>query len=207
MAEPIEVAIQKALVDRLLAFTASPAIAVALPEVEFTQPANVPGAFWLKANFLPAPTLAIAVQFDAGNQYQGIFQVSVFHARGQGEYKAARIASDVIVWFGRGTAVTQDGFTALIWKPPYRSPMLPNGAWAMIAVTIPYIAFGHEVPGPPTGNLVLSPDDLSASVWETWGMDAGLAATPAVPPELIGAPDDLADPAWATWALIPGSGG
>ena len=147
MAEPVEVAIQKALTDRLILLAggaSSPALAalpLALPEIDFTTPEARNGAAWLKADFMPAPTIPLALSDTDADQYQGIFQVSVFHVRGQGEYRPARIASAVIEWFQRGTVVAQDGFQARVFRRPWRGGLIIDGAWAMIPVSVPYQAF------------------------------------------------------------------
>jgi hypothetical protein len=106
----------------------------------------VTGAVWLKADFLPAPTLGIGIGFGSQNQHQGLLQVSVFYHRGEGEYKAKRIASSVISWFARGTVVTKNAFSATVVKPPYQSPARidPSGGWLIIPVSIPYLAFAPD---------------------------------------------------------------
>lgn len=140
MSNPAEVAVNKALLDRLIAYAVSPAITVALPEVAFDAPTAAPDVRWLRATFLPAPSFALGVG-TASNQHYGILQVDVFYNEGQGEYPAGRIAADIIAWFKRGTKLAQDGFGVHIYKHPYRSRFMKDPPWIIIPVSIPYIAF------------------------------------------------------------------
>lgn len=146
MAEPVEVAIEKSLIDRLSALVLSPVLPVQLPEVAFTPPTPAPGAAWLKADFLPAPTTTIGIDVGSNNQHMGLLQVTVFWPRGEGEYKPARVAASVIAWFKKGSIYTQDGFRTLIWRAPYRLPLRndASGRWVMIPVSIPYVCFAPD---------------------------------------------------------------
>lgn len=143
MAEPVEVAIESALLTKAQAFAAaqSPPIAISLPNVAFTPPAQTATAKWLRATFLPAPTATLPVG-SGSDQYYGLLQLDVFYGAGAGEYTPGRIASAVINYFKRGTVLTKDGFTVRIHKRPYRGPMIIDGSgWAMIPVTIPFQCF------------------------------------------------------------------
>lgn len=144
MAEPVEVAIEKALVDRLIAMTISPSIPVSLPNVTFIPPNAGPNVYWLRGSFLPADSFALGVDFGSHNQHYGIFQVDVFYGQGSGEYKPGRIASALISWFERGLKLTQDGFVVNVLQKPYRSRMIKDDPWVMISVSIPYRAFARN---------------------------------------------------------------
>jgi hypothetical protein len=138
MAEPVEVAIESALLTRLLALTFSPAIPVAVPNVAFTPPSAAPGIVWLRGSFLPADTYALGLSYASTNQHYGIFQVDVFYNQGQGELAPARIAAAVIQYFKRGTQLTKDGFRIEVTDTPRRSAMIKDDPWIMIPVSIPY---------------------------------------------------------------------
>ena len=58
MTDSVEVAIESALLNRLVAFCLSPAIPLALPNINFTPPAVGSNVFWLKADFLPADSFS-----------------------------------------------------------------------------------------------------------------------------------------------------
>lgn len=141
----VEVATEKALIDRLLAFTVSPSIPVALPNVEFlSKPTPGHDVFWLRATFLPAESFALSLDYGGDNQHYGIFQVDVFYYQGDGEYRPGAIATDIIAWFKRGTKMTQDGFiveTGVGDKIPKRERMIKDDPWVMIPVSIPYRTF------------------------------------------------------------------
>jgi hypothetical protein len=142
MADAAEVAIESALINRLVAFCASPAIPLALPNIDdFTPPVMSPSSYYLEAHFLPADSFALGVDYGADIQHYGIFQVSVFHGLGAGEYAPARIAANVIAYFKRGTRLTKDGFVVDVFKAPFRGRMQKEPDRVMIPVSIPYIAF------------------------------------------------------------------
>lgn len=143
MSEPVEVAIESALLTRAQAFASAQSLTIALPNVAFTPPVPSPSAKWLKADFLPVPTVTLAVG-TGKNQHYGLLQISVFYGLGAGEYAPARIASDVISYFKKDTEVTKDGFIARVWKAPYRGVMMTKDAWTMIPVSIPYICFASN---------------------------------------------------------------
>lgn len=144
MAEPVEVAIEKALLNRVIAYCVSPAIPLSLPNVTFTPPVAAPGVFYLRASFLPAETFALGVGYNSTHQHYGIFQVDVFAKLGEGEYPAGRQAAGLIAYFKRGTQMYQDGFTVNIIRAPSRGPLLKSDPWIQIPVNIPYIAFASN---------------------------------------------------------------
>lgn len=144
MSDNIEVALESALLNGLLAFAADQSIAqelINLPNVDFTPPDPGPQSYYLQGTFLPAPTAGLGIGFDSSNQYYGIFQVSVFYGEGAGELAPGRIASKVIAWFKNGSQFTKDGFTAKILRPPFRGPMIKSEPWMMLPVSIPYTSF------------------------------------------------------------------
>lgn len=141
MPEPVEVAVNMALIARAQAFATAQGLAISLPNVAFTPPALNSSAKWLRATFLPAPTATLPVG-SGSDQYYGLMQLDVFYGAGAGEYAPGRIASSLIAYFAKGTVLTKDGFTVRINKRPYRGPMIIDGSgWAMIPVTIPFQCF------------------------------------------------------------------
>lgn len=150
--EPVEVAIESALLTKAQAFAAaqSPAIAISLPNIAFTPPESkvTVGAAttygkYLRASFLPAPSFETGISWDAHNQHYGLMQLDVFYGQGAGEYAPGRIASAIIDYFKRGTRLTKDGVTVLINKAPYRGPMLRDDPWMCVPVSIPYLSFAR----------------------------------------------------------------
>ncbi len=141
MPDAVEVAIESALLTRLNALTLSPSVPVALPNVTFVPPTAGQNVAWLRATFLPASTVELGIDYAASNQHYGIFQVDVFYGQGGGELAPARIAAAVIQWFRRGTKLTKDGFKVEVTRAPRRGSMLLDGAWTMLPVSIPYVAY------------------------------------------------------------------
>jgi hypothetical protein len=149
MAEPVEVAVESALLTKAQAFAAaqSPPVTISLPNVAFTPPpaksTTNPVAYgkYLRATFMPAPSFELGIGFSANNQHYGILQLDVFWGQGAGEYAPGRLASAAIAYFARGTRLIKDGFTVQINKQPYRDSLINDDPWMMIPVSIPYIAF------------------------------------------------------------------
>ncbi|MGB6080217.1 MAG: phage tail terminator-like protein [Xanthobacteraceae bacterium] len=142
MPEPVEVAIEYALLTRAQAFAAaqSPAIAISQPNIAFTPPTASATAKWLRATFLPAPTATLPVG-SGSDRYYGIMQIDVFYGQGAGELAPGRLASAVIDYFNRGTTVTKDDFTTRVYRRPSRGPMIKDDPWMMIPVTINFECF------------------------------------------------------------------
>src|SRR6185369_12351696 len=105
MAEPVEVAIESALLTRAQAFATAQSLTIALPNVAFTAPVATPTAHYLEAHFLPAPTNGLGLSTDSTNQLYGIFQISVYCGLGGGELAPGRIASAALSYFKFGTFV------------------------------------------------------------------------------------------------------
>ncbi|BEV43919.1 phage tail terminator-like protein [Afipia carboxidovorans] len=140
MPEPVEVAINAALITRAQAFATAQGLAISLPNIAFTPPAAGQSVKWLRATFLPAPTATLPVG-SGSDRYYGLLQIDVFHGVGAGEYAPGRIASAVIEYFDRGTTMTKDGFTVRVYRRPSRGPMIKDDPWMMVPVTIPFECF------------------------------------------------------------------
>ena len=140
MPEPVDVAINAALIARAQAFATAQGIAISLPNIAFTPPVAGPSVKWLRATFLPAPTSTLPVG-SGSDRFYGILQIDVFHGAGAGEYAPGRIASAVIEYFDRGTAMTKDGFTVRVYRRPSRGPMIKDDPWMMIPITINFECF------------------------------------------------------------------
>lgn len=160
MTEPVEVAIESALLSKAQAFASaqSPPLLISLPNIAFPgknpdgsdKPApqatsTVGGATvfgkYLRASFMPAPSVALGISNTSNNQHYGFMQLDVFYGQGSGEYAPGRIASAIISYFPRGLKLVKDGTTTQIIKQAYRGPMLKDDPWMMIPVTIPYVCF------------------------------------------------------------------
>jgi Bacteriophage related domain of unknown function len=147
MSDAAEVAIESALLSHAAAFANNAGYDFAKPNMAFTPPTVSASAKWLRGTFLPAPTATISVGFSSANQHNGIFQLDVFYAQGAGELAPARIGTDIISWFRRGTELDSGDFTVRIIKAPYRGPLLRNmgsDPWVMLPISIPYIAFADN---------------------------------------------------------------
>lgn len=141
MTEPAEVAIESALLSKAQAFASAQSITISLPNIAFTPPAVSTSARYLRASFMPAPSIALGISNTSHNQHYGFMQLDVFYGQGSGEYAPGRIASAIIAYFPRGLKLVKDGTATRIIKQAYRGPMLKDDPWMMIPVTIPYVCF------------------------------------------------------------------
>jgi hypothetical protein len=71
MADPVEVAIESALLNRAQSYATSQSLTIALPNVITTPPVATPTAKWLQAFFLPAPTAGLGISPNSTNQHYG----------------------------------------------------------------------------------------------------------------------------------------
>lgn len=143
MADPVEVAIEAALLERATAFAAaqSPSLTISLPNIAFTPPVPSKSAQWLRASFLPVPTAGLGVSALSTNQHYGMMQIDAVGMQNAGEMAVGRLASAIIAYFAFGTQIARDGFRVQVWKPPYRASLLRDDPWALIPVSIPYVCF------------------------------------------------------------------
>lgn len=140
MPEPVEVAINAALIARAQAFATAQGMAISLPNIAFTPPTASATAKWLRATFLPAPTATLPVG-SGSDRFYGLLQLDVFYGQGAGELAPARLASAAIAYFAKGTESTKDGFTTRVYRRPSRGPMIKDDPWMMIPVTINFECF------------------------------------------------------------------
>lgn len=144
MSDAAEVAIESALLSHAATFANNNSLTISLPNIAFSPPTVSASAKYLRATFLPGPTATLGIGYGSVNQHGGIFQMDVFYAQAAGELAPARIATDIISYFKRGTSLISGSFTVYITKAPYRGPMLKDDPWVMLPVSIPFIAFATD---------------------------------------------------------------
>lgn len=141
MPEKVEVAIEKALLDRSQAFATANNLLIALPNIKFDPPSVSVSAKYLRATLLPADTATIAIAASGNDQHLGLLQLDVFYGNGGGERAPRRIASDIISYFVRGTRMTVDGFNVDVLQTPRIGPSIKTDSWIFIPVRISYNCF------------------------------------------------------------------
>lgn len=141
MTELVEVAIEKALLDRAQSFATTNSITISLPNIAFTPPAVGQAAKYLKASVLPADNATIGVSNSSSNQYLGLLQIDVFYGKGGGERAPKRIAADIVEYFARGTRMVVDGFKIEVLQTPRLAPLIHGENWVQLPVRIPYNCF------------------------------------------------------------------
>ncbi len=156
MTEPVNAAIEKALLDKAIAFAdnQSPVMAISLANGvgadgrHFTKPAPAKDAQWLRATVLPAPALTTGIAFNAHVKHYGLLQIDVIRGAGGGTLAMGRIVSAIRAFFPMGLTMTQDGFDVQVspyaMRVVHQGPLMKDdekGAWVKIPVSVPWICF------------------------------------------------------------------
>jgi hypothetical protein len=142
MSDAVEVAIEGALLAHAQGFADANSLTIAMPSKSFTPPSVASTAKWLRATYEPdVETISIGA---GDNKHSGMLIIDCFYGQGAGELAPSRIASAVIAYFKRGTALTRDGFTVRILKAPRRRPLIKDDPWVFVPVRIEYCAFAPD---------------------------------------------------------------
>lgn len=154
MPEPVNAAIEKALLDKAIAFAAnqSPVLTISLQNgvgadgKHFTKPAPAKDAQWLRATVLPAPALTTGIAFDAHVKHYGLLQIDVIRGVGGGTLPMGRTVAAIRAFFPMGLTMTQDDFAAQVLPLPGSLRVVAQGplmnddpGWVKIPVSIPWI--------------------------------------------------------------------
>ncbi len=155
MSEPINAAIEKALLDKAIAFANAqdPVLKISMQNGvgangrHFTKPAqNSKDTNWLRATVLPAPALTTGIAYDAHVQHYGLLQIDVIRSIGGGTLPMTRIVSAIRAYFPMGTKLTQGAFEIIVSPHSLRvvaqGPLMnDDDGWVKIPVSIPWICF------------------------------------------------------------------
>lgn len=154
MPEPIDAAIEKALLDKAKAFAVAQSLTISVENGlgadgrHFKKPTIVDKTEqWLRASVLPIPTVTTGISFDAHAQHWGFLQIDVIRALGGGTLPIKRTISAIRGYFPMGLTLTQDGFEIQI--SPFvmkrvvsQGPLMEDGpGWMKIPVSIPWVCF------------------------------------------------------------------
>lgn len=156
MPEPVNAAIEKALLDEAIAFAAaqSPVLPISVQNDlgadgrHFTKPAPAKDAMWLRASVLPAPALITGIAFNAHVKHFGILQIDIIRGLGGGTLPMTRVVAAIREYFPMGSEMTQDGFTVQVspfaMRAVTQGPLMNDSdGWVKIPVSIPWICFGR----------------------------------------------------------------
>jgi len=155
MAEPIDAAIEKALLDKAIAFAAaqSPVLKISVENglgpdgKHFQKPQPSKTAQWLRATVLPAPALTTGIAFDAYAQHYGFLQIDVVRGLGGGTLPMKRTVAAIRAYFTMGLTLTQDTFDIQILplvlkRVVGQGPLMEDSpGWVKIPVSIPWVCF------------------------------------------------------------------
>lgn len=116
---------------------------MAVPGVTFSEPAAQGQNAWIRPSLLTAPPTG-SVSFTSKNNHVGVFQVSVFQAKGFGEMRARTIAGGIISLFKRGTVITEGTTKVHVLLPPFLLPLIPEDKWTHLPVRVQYTCFANN---------------------------------------------------------------
>lgn len=137
----IQSEIEAALFARVAAFTFSPAIPVAWPNVSMTlKPAR-----YLRVNHIPNTSRRLFVGSSAPHQRLGLLQVDVFTQLNQGTSAATEIAGLIAAHFPADLRLTIGSplkIVGRVTKAADVGPALPDDTHWMVPMTVYYEALG-----------------------------------------------------------------
>lgn len=132
--------IRSALQTRLNSL--SPAWPIMWENVKYTP---VPGTPWMQATVMFAETLPAGFGADAGEEWGGYLQVTVYAPATKGP-KVAEDRADLIrgksapALFYRGLNLTKNGLRVIVQQPYDAAPMQDADWWAL-PVRIPFVCY------------------------------------------------------------------
>jgi hypothetical protein len=149
MATGVDARISKALLDRLEAFTSSPAIIVSWPDVAtagstvFEKPKDSNGnpLTYLEARLFWGPTEAISVDELSENDLTGFLQITILRPKMLGEIGARELAALLIQHFRRGTVMTDGSVSVRVNRAPYAMTVIDDPPYTRTPVTVRWQAF------------------------------------------------------------------
>lgn len=110
--------LRQALEQHLAALPGLPP--VAWENIDFEQD----GAAFLKANYLPAESIAVGVEQGGSDVLAGIFQITVCAPKGDGWAQAAALVDTIRLHFQRGSVLTAGATRVALHKVWSNSPIL-----------------------------------------------------------------------------------
>ena len=108
--------IRAAFESRLYAWANArePKLPIAFEDVAFTPPSD--GSAYLQVYLLPSNTDSADLE-GAHVLYQGVFQISIVTAAGNGRGAASAIADELRALFPNNLSITQDGLPVFVMTP------------------------------------------------------------------------------------------
>lgn len=152
MSEPVNAAIEKALLDKAIAFAAAQSLSISLQNGvgtdgrHFKKPAPSKTISWLRATVLPAPALSMGISYSAHVKHYGLLQIDVIRGEGGGTMEMTRIVAAIREYFPMGLRMTEGNFVVEVH--PYAMRVVAQGplmndspGWVKIPVSVPWICF------------------------------------------------------------------
>jgi len=113
----------------------TPQVPVAWPNSDYTPDRNL----FVRPYLLPAKTKN-AMLVGNHREYMGIFQISVYTPRGEGDGPGRAIAVGFDSVFNPSTTLVNGGLRVHIIDPVSTGPAMNDGGWYIIPVSIGYLA-------------------------------------------------------------------
>jgi hypothetical protein len=138
-------AIRQALESHLAALV--PAWPTAWENVTFSEPTN--RTPWQRASVMFADTRPMGMAAGSGQEWRGVFHVTLFAPAGTGpqaaEARAAALRGDLAAGieghFRRGLVLSAAGAHVTILQPTERTPITNDPKWFGLPVLIPFQSF------------------------------------------------------------------
>lgn len=136
----VEANIFKALMDRLVSLTFTPAQPIAAPFISFPPAGQTKPKDYLEVVFLPSPTRTRTVG-PGRQQHRGIMQVNVHYSSGTGIIVPLQRADQIVAHFPKDLILYESGVKVKVNRKPYAIPLPPANGSLMVPVTIQYETF------------------------------------------------------------------
>lgn len=149
-------AIEKALLDKAIAFAAaqSPALQISLQNgigadgKHFSPPKPEKNKSWLRATVLHAHALTTGIPYTSHVHHHGLLQVDVMRGIGGGALPMVKIVGAIRQYFPMGLVMPLEDFLIRVSPLPGSRRVVSQGplmndseSWAKIPVSIPWICF------------------------------------------------------------------
>lgn len=130
--------LQSALYKHCSAMT--PTIAIVGENASYTPVIGTPH---LRTWLVPNETLPITLGPNGFLEYRGIFQINCYYPANRGWNPAKAKAGRICTHFHRGTRITYNSITVLIWRS-YPGPAIIDNEWYVVPVAIDYSVFDNS---------------------------------------------------------------
>lgn len=134
--------IQRALEERLSAFSSLPSGGVAWENVEF-KPTE--GTAWCRAFISPSEVSRKTLGEDGYSRVDGVFLVTLYYPKNQGSGACRRVADALAQWFKSGTRLTAGVVTVTCSSARRAAALTDDPKWYQIPVQVFWYTHRNEL--------------------------------------------------------------